>query len=147
MKGQPMSEAKSGDKVRVHYTGTLDDGSVFDSSKEREPLEFTIGQGQLLKKFEAAVEGMKVGDSKKINCSPEEGYGNKREELIVKLAKNQLPPELNAQEGIQLQMQTQEGHPVPVTVTEITDDTITVDANHRLAGKPINFEIELVEII
>lgn len=142
-----MSEAKSGDKVRVHYTGTLDDGTVFDSSKDREPLEFTIGQKQLLKKFEDAVVGMKEGDSTKINCSPEEGYGNKREELIVSLSKDQLPKELNAEVGMQLQMQTQDGHPVPVTVTEITDDTITVDANHKLAGQPINFEIELVEII
>ncbi len=142
-----MSTAKNGDKVKVHYTGTLDDGTVFDSSKGKEPLEFTLGQGQLLKGFEDAVVGLEIGDSTQINLSPQEGYGQKKEELIVKVSKDKLPDELNVEPGMHLQMQTTQGQAVPVCVTEVNEDNIVVDANHQLAGKPINFEIELVEIV
>ena len=142
-----MANAKAGNTVKVHYTGTLVNGETFDSSVGREPLEFTLGEGKLLKKFEAAVDGMAVGDKVKINIPAAEGYGVRQEEMIQDINRDQVPPDLDPKVGMQLQMQTEQGYPVVVTVTAISETTLTLDANHRLADEDLNFDIELVEIV
>ena len=138
--------ANDGDTVRVHYTGMLEDKTVFDSSLGREPLEFTMGEGMMISGFENAVRGMSVGQSKTVTLSPEEAYGPHRDEMVFEVGREQLPPELNPAVGQQLQMRQQDGTSVPVLVTDVSEATITVDANHSLAGKDLTFEIELVEI-
>jgi len=140
-------KAKDGDKVKVHYTGTLDDGSVFDSSRERDPLAFTLGKGQILKGFEEGVIGLSIGESTKVQISAAEGYGLKREELISQVSRDLLPKEIDPKVGMKLQSQSKDGKTFLVTVTEVNDQEITVDANHELAGKDLNFNIELVEIM
>ncbi|REL24249.1 peptidylprolyl isomerase [Rhodohalobacter sp. SW132] len=141
-----MSKVKDGNTVKVHYTGTLKDGSVFDSSVEREPLEFKIGEGQLIPGFEKAVIGMEEGDKTKVDIPVKEAYGEAREELVINVPKDQLPDEVEPEIGMQLQVNQPDGQPVPVRVAEISDDELTLDANHPLAGKDLSFEIELVEI-
>ncbi len=138
--------AKNGDTVKVHYTGKLNDGTSFDSSLNREPLEFTIGEGKLLKKFEDSVIGMAEGDKKDISIPAAEGYGGRREELVGNIPLSQLPPDITPETGMQLQLQTPEGHPLIITITDIAEDHITVDGNHRLAGQDLNFELQLMEI-
>ncbi len=138
--------AKDGDTVRVHYTGKLEDGTVFDSSLEREPLEFTLGEGPIIPGFEEAVRGMHVGQSKTVTISPEEAYGPYLDEMVLVIEREQLPPELNPAVGQRLQMQQQDGRKVIILITDVSEATITVDANHPLAGKDLTFEIELVEI-
>ncbi len=142
-----MATAKKGDKVKVHYTGTLEDGSVFDSSVNREPLSFTIGQGQLLPKFEQAVEGLGIGEKIDVNILAAEGYGLKKEDLIIKVPLADLPKEIKPELGVKLQMNTQSGQTVVVTVVAVDETDMTVDANHELAGEDLNFNIELVEIV
>lgn len=142
-----MSQAKAGDKVRIHYTGKLDDGTQFDTSSGREPLEFELGAGNVIPGFDAAVEGMEVGQSKSVSIEPEEAYGPRHDQLIQQVEKSQLPDEIEPTVGMQLQSQTPDGQVMPLVVTEVADDTITVDANHPLAGKSLNFDIELVEIL
>lgn len=141
-----MSVAKKGDKVKVHYTGTLQDGSVFDSSEGRTPLEFTIGGGQILPKFEEAVTGLKVGDETSVDIDAANAYGLVRDDLIIEVEKSKLPPDMECQIGQKLQMQQNNGQHIVVTVTQISDETVTLDANHELAGKDLNFKISLVEI-
>ena len=141
-----MSKVKDGNTVKVHYTGTLKDGSVFDTSAEREPLEFKLGEGQLIPGFEKAVIGLEEGDKTKVDISVEEAYGEAREELIINVPKDQLPEDVQPEIGMQLQVNQPDGQPVPVRVAEISDDELTLDANHPLAGKDLSFEIELVEI-
>ena len=141
-----MSQAKSGDTVKIHYTGTLDDGTQFDSSSGREPLEFTLGSGQVIPGFEQAVEGMAVGDSKSVNIPPEEAYGPRHEQMIQEVPKTALPDDLDPVEGMALQAQGQDGKVINLTVTAVQDESITVDGNHPLAGKALNFDIELVDI-
>ena len=141
-----MGKAKQGDKVKVHYTGTLEDGTVFDSSEGREPLEFVIGGGQLLKMFEASVDGLDIGESVNVDIPAKEGYGEHQSNLVGQFPIDQLPAELEPKIGMKLQMQTQEGHAVPVTVTALDAQFITIDANHELAGKDLKFNIRLVEI-
>ncbi|HEY92170.1 MAG TPA: peptidylprolyl isomerase [Dehalococcoidia bacterium] len=138
--------ANDGDSVSVHYTGKLEDGTVFDSSLEREPLEFTLGEGTLIPGFEEAVRGMHVGQSKTVTIPPEEAYGPYLDEMVLVIEREQLPPELNPAVGQQLQMQQQDGRVIVVLVTDISETTITVDANHSLAGKDLIFDIELLEI-
>lgn len=142
-----MDNAKNGDKVRVHYTGKLDDGNIFDSSEGRNPLEFTIGHNQVLKKFEDAVEGLSLGDKAKVHIPAEEAYGVRHEHLVVKLPKQNLPEELTPEVGMKLQTQTKEGEVMIVQITEIGENEVTIDANHELADKDLHFEIELVEIL
>ena len=144
--GEGGQKVKDGDTVKVHYTGTLEDGTVFDTSREREPLEFTLGQGQLIAGFENAVLGMAVGDIKTVTFPPEEAYGEVREELIIKMAREQFPEDMELQTGQKLQLQSTDGQTFVATVLEITDSEVTVDANHPLAGKDLTFEIEVVEI-
>jgi peptidylprolyl isomerase len=142
-----MTTVKEGNTVRVHYTGTLDDGSVFDTSKEKEPLEFTLGQGQIIPGFEEAVVGMKVGESKSVHIAAENAYGLHRDELVVDVPLDQLPQDLNLEVGRKLQMRQTNGQSIVVTVTGISGKEVTLDANHALAGQDLKFEIELVEIV
>ncbi|MTI20180.1 peptidylprolyl isomerase [Fulvivirga sp. RKSG066] len=141
-----MSEAKKGDKVKVHYTGKLNDGSVFDSSENREPLEFEIGAGMMIAGFDKAVVGMKVGDTKTADIPADEAYGAKNDEMVVQVPKSQLPEDLKPEVGQQLGMQQPNGQNIPVVVTKVEDETIEIDANHPLAGKDLVFDIEMVEI-
>jgi len=137
---------KDGDKVKVNYTGTFEDGTEFDSSEGREPLEVTVGSGQVIPGFEMGLLGMAVGDKKTITITPEEGYGQIREDLIADVPKSQFPPELNLTVGQQLQSQQPDGRVMNVTVKDIKDTMVTIDANHPLAGKTLLFDVELVEI-
>ena len=141
-----MSEVKKGDKIKVHYTGKLQDGSVFDSSIDREPLEFEVGAGMMIAGFDAAVNGMKIGDKKVAEIPANEAYGEVNKEMIVEVKRTQLPPDLEPQVGQQLGMQQPNGQSVPVVVAEVKEESIVIDANHPLAGKDLIFEIELMEI-
>ena len=141
-----MTQAKSGDTVSIHYTGTLDDGTEFDSSSGRDPLQFTIGSGQVIPGFDKAVEGMAVGDSKSVNIPAEDAYGPRRDNMVQDVPRTALPEDLDPVEGMALQAKGQDGNVVNLTVTSVKDDSITVDANHPLAGKALNFDIELVDI-
>ena len=138
--------ANDGDTVRVHYTGTLEDGTIFDSSRERDPLEFTLGEGQLIPGFEEAVKGMQVGQVKTAAIPVEEAYGPHRDELVMVVERDQLPEGMEPGIGERLQMQQAEGRAAVVVVTDVSETSITIDANHPLAGKDLTFEIELVEI-
>jgi peptidylprolyl isomerase len=137
---------ENGQKVKIHYTGTLDDGSQFDSSAGRDPLEFEMGAGMVIPGFENGVKGMEVGEKKTIHIPAAEAYGERREEMIMQFERSQLPEDIKPEVGMGLQMQGPEGQPVPVTVTAVDEDSITIDANHQLAGQNLNFELELVEI-
>ena len=141
-----MKKAEKGDKVKVHYKGTLEDGTVFDSSENRDPLEFTIGSGQLIPGFDKGVTGMEINEKKTINIPAAEAYGERKDNLVLDIPKADLPEGLSPEEGQQLQMKNQEGQSFVVTVTDIQDSSITIDANHPLAGKDLTFDIELVEI-
>jgi peptidylprolyl isomerase len=141
-----MSQAKPGDTVSIHYTGTLDDGTQFDSSSGRDPLEFTLGTGQVIPGFDKAVEGMAVGDSKSVNIPPEDAYGPRHDQMIQDVPKTALPDDLEPVEGMALQAQGQDGQVINLTLTAVSDDSITVDGNHPLAGQALNFDIELVDI-
>ena len=138
--------AKTGDTVKVHYTGTLTDGTVFDSSKGREPLEFTLGEQRVIPGFEKAVLGMTPGDSKKETIPADQAYGPHREDMLLQVERAQFPQEIAPEVGLQLQMTTGNGQQVPVTITEVHDDKIHLDANHPLAGKDLTFDLQLVEI-
>lgn len=137
---------ENGQKVKIHYTGTLDDGTQFDSSAGRDPLEFEMGAGMVIPGFEKGVADMEVGEKKSINIPAAEAYGERREDLVMNFDKSQLPEELNPEIGMMLQMQGPQGQPVPVTVTAVEDAHIVIDANHQLAGKALNFELELVAV-
>jgi len=139
-------QAKTGDIVKVHYTGRLQDGTVFDTSVGSEPLEFTIGQGQLISGFEQAVIGMKVGESKTVTIPVDQAYGPRRDDMILVVEQDQLPEDLDPRVGMQLQMNQGDGEIMIVTITEVSETTVTIDANHPLAGQDLTFEIELVGI-
>jgi peptidylprolyl isomerase len=141
-----MSQAKQGDTVKVHYTGKLQDGNVFDSSENREPLEFTLGAGNMIPGFEQAVQGMNIGDKKTAEIPSEQAYGEKREDMIISVPRENVPGDIEPEVGQQLAIQQQGGQQVPVTVTEVSEEKVVLDANHPLAGKDLVFEIELVEI-
>ena len=141
-----MSKAKDGDTVKVHYTGKLEDGTIFDSSKEGEPLEITIGAENVIPGFEKGVLGMERGDSKTITVPPEEAYGPVQEGLIAKVKKENFPENTTPVIGEQLQLRQQDGNTVNVIITEIEEDTVTLNANHPLSGKTLIFDIELVDI-
>ena len=141
-----MSTIKDGDTVSVHYTGTLTSGEVFDSSIERDPLKFTLGKGQLIPGFEHAIMGLSVGEKATTNIPSLEAYGEHNPEMVIEVPMNQLPPELDAQVGMQLQLNQPDGQAIPVQITQIEGESVTIDANHPLAGKDLNFDIEVVEI-
>ena len=143
-----MKNAKEGDKVKVHYTGKLKDGTVFDSSVERDqPLEFTLGKGEVIAGFETAVQGMQVGDTKTTDIPAVNAYGERRDDMVFEVPNNNVPENLNPQVGQQLAVKQNDGSTMPVTVTEIKKESIIIDANHPLAGKDLVFDIELVEIV
>ena len=142
-----MARAKKGDRVKVHYTGTLDDGSVFDSSKERDPLRFTIGEGQVIPGFEDAVIGMNPDETKTVKVAAENAYGPHLEEMVVALERDQFPEDLQPEVGQQLKVRRADDRNLIVRVTDVTETHVTLDANHPLAGEDLIFEIELVEIL
>ena len=141
-----MSTAKSGDTVIVHYTGTLDDGTQFDSSQGRDPLQFTLGAGQVIAGFDEAVDGMAVGDTKKVTIPADQAYGPHRPEMVQEVARGDIPDHIELSEGMQLQASQPGGQPVVLTVTSFNEETVTLDANHALAGKDLTFELELVAV-
>ncbi len=142
-----LAKIKEGDTVKVHYTGKITDGTVFDTSKEREPLEFTIGEGKLIPGFEKAVVGMDIGDSNTVTIPSDEAYGEKRDDMIVDVEKSQIPPDIKPEVGQQLQVQQKDGNAIPVVITDVTEESIQLDANHPLAGQDLIFEIEVVEVV
>jgi len=144
--GNDTRQATNGDTVQVNYTGTLSDGTVFDTSVGREPLEFTLGAGQMIPGFEQAVPGMKVGESKTITIPAADAYGPRRDDMIIEVNREELPSGLDPNVGEQLQMTRADGGTSMVTVIKVAEKTITIDANHPLAGKDLTFEIELVKI-
>lgn len=139
-----MPQAASGDTVRIHYTGRLEDGTVFDTSREREPLTFVLGSGQVIPGFDEAVTGMEVGDEKTVTISAEDAYGPRRDEMILSYPLGDLPDGVDPQVGQSLQMSTPEGQTFQVRVTERDEESLTLDANHPLAGRDLTFDIELV---
>ncbi len=141
-----MAQAKSGDTVKIRCTGKLADGTTFDTSAERDPLEFKLGQGELIPGFEEAVVGTEPGQSKSIKIAAKDAYGPHHDELVTEVGREKLPPDMNVQVGQQLQLQSTEGRRRVVIATEVTDSSVTLDANHPLAGKDLTFDIELVEI-
>ena len=141
-----MEQVKKGDLVKVHYTGKLTDGEQFDSSDGRDPLEFTVGAGQMIAGFDAALPGMKIGDKKTINIPAKDAYGEIDETAIIEFPKENVPADMKLEPGQQLTLSNQEGQPFPVTVKEIKEDMLILDANHFLAGKELIFDIELMEI-
>lgn len=141
-----MAQAKSGDTVRVHYTGRLDDGSVFDSSEGREPLEFVLGAQQVIPGFEEAVDGLSPGEGRTVDIPADRAYGPRREEMVLTVGLDQFPDEIRPEVGQQLQM-SQDGQVAIVTVTGVSDREVTLDANHPLAGKDLTFDVKLVEIV
>ncbi len=142
-----MGQAKAGDTVRIHYTGTLDDGTQFDSSSGRDPLEFSLGGGQVIPGFDTAVSGMSIGESRSVTIAPEDAYGERHEKLLQQVPRATLPDDMEPAVGMQLQTQSPDGQVMNLVIAEIADDTITVDANHPLAGFALTFAIELVEIV
>ncbi len=139
-------EAKQGSMVKVHYTGRLKDGTVFDSSNGGTPLAFRLGEGQIIVGFERAVEGMQPGEKKTADIPMNEAYGPYREDLKLVVGRDQFPPNVKPEVGQHLQVSLDNGETLDVTVTEVNDDTVMLDANHPLAGKDLVFEIELVDI-
>lgn len=142
-----MAEAKSGDTVRVHYTGRLDDGSEFDSSSGRDPLEFTLGEGEVIAGFEGAILGMAEGETKTFGVAAAEAYGDHDASRVQTVDRARVAPEVALEVGSRLQATDPEGRVLALTVVELTEETVTVDANHPLAGKDLTFDIELVEIV
>lgn len=142
-----MQKPQAGDTVRVHYTGTLEDGTQFDSSRGAEPMEFAMGQGQLIAGFEKAVAGLSTGESCEVTLAPEDAYGESNEEMIRSVPRELMPEGVELTPGMVLQGQADDGRVDNFTVVSFTDEMVTLDANHPLAGKALTFEIELVEIV
>ncbi|MBV8252793.1 MAG: peptidylprolyl isomerase [Chitinophaga sp.] len=142
-----MQTVKNGDTIRVHYHGRLTNGTTFDSSEGRAPLEFTVGSGMVIKGFDNGVLEMKVGDKKTINIPVDQAYGQKSPEFIIDFPKSNIPEGLNPEVGMQLQMSGPEGQVIPVRVVAVSAETITLDGNHPLAGEDLIFDLELVEIL
>jgi len=142
-----MQQAQQGDKVKVHYHGTLRTGETFDSSQGREPLEFTVGSGQVIKGFDEGVKGMSVGEKRTVEIPVEDAYGATNQDLIIEFPKTQFPADMNPEVGQQLMMSNGSGQSFPVTIREIKEDSVLLDANHPLAGQELIFNIELVEIV
>jgi FKBP-type peptidyl-prolyl cis-trans isomerase 2 len=142
-----MQQVKNGDKVKVHYHGRFTDGTTFDSSEGREPLEFTVGEGNVIKGFDEGVMGMSIGDKKTVSIQAGDAYGDKNEDMLVEFPKEQFPPDMNPEVGMQLNMTNGNGQVILVTIVEVKEDSVILDANHPLAGKDLVFDIELVSIV
>ena len=141
-----MQQAKDGDKVKVHYHGRLGTGETFDSSEGREPLEFTVGAGQMIKGFDDGVKGMQAGDKKTVEINADDAYGQKDAANLIEFPKDQFPPNMNAEVGMELMLSNDQGQQFPVVVAEVKEQSVVLDANHRLAGQDLIFDIEMVEI-
>lgn len=141
-----MAEVKAGDTVHLHYTGTLLDGTTFDSSEGREPLAFEVGSGQIIPGLDVAIPGMKVGDKKIVKIGADDAYGQSNPEMRQAVPREGIPADIPLEVGLQLQMQTPDGQAMPVTIVEVDEATVTLDANHPLAGKDLQFDIELMKI-
>jgi len=137
---------KKGDKIKVHYTGSLDDGTVFDTSEGKDPLEFEVGSGKVIKGFDNAVVGMEKGKEKKVKLKPEQAYGTQNAMLLKKVPRTQLPPEPEPKVGMMLALTSPDGQQVPARISEVTKDDVTIDLNHPLAGKNLTFKIKVVDI-
>jgi FKBP-type peptidyl-prolyl cis-trans isomerase 2 len=142
-----MAAAKEGDKVKVHYTGKLKDGQVFDTSRERDPMEFTVGKGEVIPGFDAMLPGMSPGETKSSDVSSEQAYGNYRPDMIAEVERDKLPKDLDLKVGEKLQLKQPQGPPMIVIVSGLSEKTVTLDGNHPLAGKDLTFEVELLEIV
>ena len=142
-----MDQVKKGDTVKVHYTGKLESGEVFDTSKNRQPIEFIVGSATLIPGIEKGIIGMEIGESKTIEIPPEEAFGNRHEELVVEVMKSEFPDYIAPKIGQRLQIRRPDGQDISVTITGLNEDTLTLDANHALAGYILLFDIELVEIV
>lgn len=140
------SEATSGDTVAVHFTGKLDDGTVFDTSREGDPLTFEVGADEVIDGFDRAVRGMEVGETRETRLEPDEAYGERDDELVFPVSRDQLPDGFEPEVGDELAVEIDDGREVPGRVSEVDADTVTLDLNHPLAGRPLTFEIELVEV-
>lgn len=138
--------AKNGDTVRVHYTGTLSDGTMFDSSRDGDPLEAILGQGLLIPGFEAALVGMEEGDAKTVTIPPGDAYGDHQEELVFTLPRSEVPAHLKPEEGMLVQLSGEDGEELEAVITDVSGDFITLDANHPLAGETLTFELEMTSI-
>ena len=141
-----MAQAKTGDTVKIHFTGKLEDGTVFGSTANREPLEFELGEGRIIPGIEKAVEGMNVGESKTVEVPPEQAYGQHQAELVQKVSRDRFPEDVEPQVGQEFEIPQQEGRPMAVRVVDVSESTVTLDANHPLAGRDLTFELELLEI-
>ena len=142
-----MAQAKTGDTVKVHYTGKLDDGTVFDTSADREPLQFTVGEGQIIPDFEQAIVGMNPGESKTIQIPSDKAYGPHHEEMVMVVDRNEFPKDLEPKVDQRLQVRQSDGQVFAVTVTAVSESKVTLDGNHPLAGKDLTFDIQLSEIV
>jgi peptidylprolyl isomerase len=141
-----MAQARQGDTVKIHYTGKLDDGTVFDASGENEPLEFVIGQGKVITGVEEAVVGMNPEESKTTVIPPEKAYGPYHDDMVVSVEKDKFPADVQLEPGLELEFKQEDGESIFVMITDVTDDVVTLDANHPLAGKDLTFDIQLMEI-
>ncbi len=141
-----MEGIREGDRVQVHYTGKLQSGEVFDSSQGREPLDLTIGEGKIIPGFEQALLGMQTGDKKSFDLTPDQAFGERKDELVHVIQKEQIPSDIKLEIGMQLALEGQQKEPIPAQVVDISESTVTLDTNHPLAGKDINFEVDVVEI-
>ena len=141
-----MKEAQVGDLVSVHYTGKLKSGEIFDSSKDRDPLKFTLGNKEMLAGFEKGVVGMKPGESKSVTLEPENAFGDRREDLLLEYPKNEFPQDITPSVGLQLKLSNSSGANLTVVITAMGEDSVTLDGNHPLAGQTLVFDIELIEI-
>lgn len=141
-----MAEVKAGDTVHIHYTGTLNDGTTFDSSEGREPLSFEVGSGQIIPGLDNALPGMAEGEKKSVSVPSDEAYGPVNPEARQQVPRQEIPDHIPLDPGTQLQVQTADGQAMPVTVAEVTEEAVVLDANHPLAGQDLNFDIELVKI-
>lgn len=142
-----MRQARTGDKVKIHYTGMLEDGTVFDTSRNREALEVTIGSGTVIRGLEDALVGMSVGETKELEIAPDDGFGQRREELVIQVKKEGFPANIDPEEGMTLKLKGPEDAEVPAVITEVSEDSVIIDANHPLAGKDLTFFIELADIV
>lgn len=141
-----MTQLQDGQTVDVHYTGRLEDGSVFDSSEGREPLQFTLGAGQVIPGFEDAVRELSIGESTETTIPPEQAYGQHNPEMVMQLPRNQFPPDMTPEVGMQVGLQSPQGQAIPATITVVEDEVVTLDANSPLAGKTLIFELTLVSV-
>ena len=141
-----MAQAKTGDTVKIHFTGKLEDGTVFSSTANREPLEFELGEGRIIPGIEKAVEGMNVGESKAVKVPPEQAYGQHHAELVQEVSRDQFPKGVEPKVGQKFDIPQQEDQPMAVRVVDVSDSTVTLDANHPLAGRDLTFDLELLEI-